>query len=174
MVTPASPSFVSALEYFGKAMPLHDDDSAAEMWPFPRRSGASIEVVVLFYREAGPMGRRNVHPPDYEVVFSPDATVLRHGPRTAAELGITPAGVRAPEYAARWSVEAVEEAQRKLSALAPVVWAAFASGAQSSEIATSAGEYLRCHVVQSTEHDGPWSEQAGSEFFRWLRTAAAP
>ncbi len=167
-VVPTS-GFVDGLVYYGKAMGLHTTDSAAELMPFPRRGGHGVEVVVLFYRASGPRGRRSIRPPDYEVVFGPEGDVHRHGPRSLRELGIHDPEARIDDYRERWNVDSIIRAEETLHALAPRVFGSFRDGTTTPAEVELARSYWKAHLVVGRMHEGPYYEQAGAEFFQWLR-----
>jgi len=154
-------------------------DELGETLPVPIQQGnGAIELLIMFYRETGPPGRRTVHPPDHAMRLDPfSGKVIRLWTCEPEDLGIVDPDALVEGVGIRPGMGWKEfTAMRdRFLIISPQVWQAWARHSGGNDPATRelAREYRDLFRAITVDRVAPFYVQAAAPFFSWLNETAA-
>jgi hypothetical protein len=152
---------------------LPDED--ADTVPVPVKWENEIALLIMYYREVGPPGKRVVHPPHYAMYLEGSTgKVLHFGGTSPQRLGILDPDRLIPGVGL--DIPVVDEFVKKrdrLFAISPELWTAYAEGipATTPGVRPMAQEYWKLFMKVTPPQVAPFYLQAAAGFFAWLRLA---
>lgn len=161
----------------GEAVSRVLPDELGETLPLPVSVDGRLRILIMYYPEVGPPGRRTVHPPTHAIhLDGSTGQVLRLWACAPEELGIVDPGAVVPGAGIRDGMGWEEFAQKRARVLelSADLWRAYAvdQARRDDETTAKAREY-RSLLFQITPREvAPFYVQAASGFFRWLEAAA--
>jgi hypothetical protein len=166
-------------ELAGEAASRVLPDELGETLPVPVRANGRTVLLVMYYEETGPPGRRTVRPPSHAMhLDGATGRVLRLWASTPEELGIIDPRADVPGAGIRDGMPWEEFAAKRdrVLALGPAVWHGYATAQTrlDAEAVAGAREYRQLLMEVTPKAVAPFYVQAAAEFFRWLDAVTGP
>lgn len=159
----------------GRASSKTLPDEDADTVPVPVKWENEAALLIMYYRELGPAGRRIVHPPHYAMYLEGSTGMVIHFSATSPQrLGITDperlipgVGLDPP------GVDEFTKKRERLFAISPELWTAYADGTPvtAPNVRPIAQEYWSLFASITTRQVAPFYLQAAADFFAWIRLA---